>query len=200
MRPPPGQFEDSWDTGAYYGDHGSVEYLQAELEECLAREGDLIAQTDNLTAIVVIMEQREELHIRQLDVLTERVMDVEAQAAEDRNLLATYEANCTALGQTIAALQNEVEDWQKRCSEFTERHEADQETLKDLKKQIKEKQAEAEDLAIAIENVRLAERRREASQSRKSSRRGVFSWFISFFINYETDYDESMRDVSTISS
>lgn len=205
MRPPPGQYDDnnnnnSWDnSGAYYGggDHPDY-YLRAELDESLAREGDLIAQMDNLTAAIVYMEQREELHMRQLDVLTERVMDVEAQAAQDRNLLALYEANCTALGQAMGTLQEEVESWQQRCNEFAERHEADQETLKDLKRQIKEKQSEAEDLAIAIENVRLAERRREASQSRKTSRRGVFSWFLSFFVSEDSDYDESMRDVSMI--
>ncbi len=189
MQPPP--YEDQWE---YYGDQ---EYLKVELDESLAREGDLIAQMDNLTTAIVVMEQREELHMRQLDVLTERVMDVEAQAANDRNLMVSYQANCTELGKTVAALQDELDSWQQRCRDFAKRHDADEEKLQDLKRRIKEKESEVEDLAIAIENVRLAEKRREASQSRrKSNRGGVLSWVFSFFVSTNGDYDETLREVS----
>lgn len=198
MKPPPGQYEDQWQSSvgggpdAYY--HGE-DYLRSELEESYQREGNLIAELDNMTAAIVVMEQREELHIRQLDVLTERVMDVEAQAAEDRNLLVTYEANCTALGRTVATLQEELEDWQKRCKEFAARHDTDQEKLNDLKRLIKDKESEAEEIAIAIENVRLAEKRRESSQSRRKGARrgGLFSWILGFFVTTDPDYDEAMR-------
>lgn len=200
--PPPGQYDDPWQNSgpaaavvpnSYYGE----DYLRAELDESYQREGNLMSELDNLTASIVVMEQREELHIRQLDVLTERVMDVEAQAAEDRNLLTTYEANCTALGRTVATLQEELEDWQKRCNEFAERQDADQEAIQNLKRKIKEKEAEAEDIAIAIENVRLAEKRRESSQ-RKGARRsgGLFTWFLGFFVSTDPGYDEAMREVS----
>jgi hypothetical protein len=52
------------------------------------------------------MEQREELHVRQLDVWTERVMDVEAAAAQDKSCCEKYQ-NCTALGQQVAILEGQ---------------------------------------------------------------------------------------------
>lgn len=122
-------------------------------------------------------------------------MDVEAQAAQDRNLAATFQANCTALQERLEGVQVEVKEWEQRCQELSERHDGDQATLEDLKKQIKEKERESEDLAIAMENLRLAERRREANQSR-SQRKGILSWMFSFILPRREDYSEAMRDVS----
>jgi hypothetical protein len=200
MGPPPQQYDqhyDGWQPPYYEGQNHGM-FLQEELDESLTRENELVGQLDNLTAAVVVMEQREELHVRQLDVLTERVMDVEAQAAEDRNLLTEYEANCTALGMTIATLQEDLEEWQKRCSEFSERYDEDQEKLSELKRSIKEKETEAEDLAIAIENLRLAEKRKEASNfRRKQSKGGLFSWLFGFLVSSNNDdYEEMTREVS----
>jgi hypothetical protein len=131
----------------------------------------------------------------QLDVLTERVMDVEAQAAQDRNMAASFQANCTALHQTLATMQDELNEWQHRCQEFVERHNADQAALEELENKIKEKQLEAEDLAIAMENLRLAERRKGSSQSQ---RKGMLSWMWSFIFPRKEDYPEAMRDVRDI--
>lgn len=194
MGPPPTEY-GRWEAAPYYEGQGNEIYLQEELDESLARETDLIVQLDNLTAAIVVMEQREELHMRQLDVLTERVMDVEAQGAEDRNRLVEYETNCTALGQSIATLNEELGEWQNRCKEFTERHEEDQETLSDLKKTIKEKSTEAEELAMVIENLRLAEQR-EASRSQKQKKGGLLTWLLSFFFNTKDQYEEVSREVS----
>lgn len=186
-----GQYtDDQYNTGG----GGQYMYLQGELDQSLARESDLIGQLDNLTSAVVVMEQREELHVRQLDVLTERVMQVEAESAEDRNLLAEYSANCTMLGQTIATLQEDLEDWQKRCKEFSDRHEEDQEKLAELKNLIKEKERDAEDLAIAMENLRLAERR-EASRKSQKKKKGLLSWLFSFLISSDDEYEEITKEV-----
>ena len=189
-QPPPGYYDTS---NNYYST--DPEYLHAELQNYLAREGDLVAQLDNLTATLVVMEQREDLHMIQLDVLTERVMDVEAQAAQDRNMAAAFQANCTALHQNLATLQDELTEWQQRCQEFVERHNADQAALEELENKIKEKQLEAEDLAIAMENLRLAERRKGSSQSQ---RKGMLSWMWSCIFPRKEDYPEDMRDVRDI--
>ena len=94
-QPPLGYYDAS---NNYYST--DPDYLHAELQNYLAREGDLVAQLDNLTATLVIMEQREDLHMIQLDVLTERVMDVEAQAAQDRSL---HKAACCRSSATVRA-------------------------------------------------------------------------------------------------
>jgi hypothetical protein len=214
MGPPPnneyGGGGGGWEEQQqYYNEnhqyHHPTMMLQEQelLEESLIRETDLMGQLDNMTAAVVIMEQREDLHMRQLDVLTERVMDVEAQAAEDRNLLVEYEANCTALGRNLATLQDDLDEWQKRCNDFTERHEVDSEKLTELKRLVKGKESEAEDLAIAIENLRLAEKRREASSKRtQKNKRGLLSWLFGgyWFSSGSSDdeYEEVTRDVSAI--
>lgn len=193
--PPPPQHYDPGTTSTSYDNNYyavDTEYLHSELQEYLAREADLMAQLENLTSTLLNMGQREERHMRQLDVLTERVMDVEANAAEDRNLAAILEANCTALHESLSELQEELTDWQQRCHELAERHAADQASLEDLKKKIKEKEGEAEDLATAMENLRSAERRKGTSQSH---RKGLFSWMLSFVLPRKEDYTEAMREV-----
>jgi hypothetical protein len=205
MDPPPPEYNQwegpdpnfqGWQDPQYYGDQSM--YLQDELDESLARETELVLQLDNLTVSVTGMEQREELHVRQLDVLTERIMDVEAQAAADRNSLIEYEANSTALGLTIATLQEELEDWQRRCAEFSETSELNEQKISELKRTIKAKQSEAEDLAIAIENLRLAEKEKEEYNSRRKRKQaGVFSWLFSWLANSSDDeYQEFTREVS----
>jgi chromosome segregation ATPase len=206
--PPPSRQYYDYDQNYYpqqqqqqqsYGD-SSYLYLQEELNESLSRESSLISQLDNLTTAVVVMEQREELHMRQLDVLTERIMDIEAQAAEDRNLLAEYEANCTALATTINALQSDLEQWQVRCEELAQRKDADEEKLQELRQAIKEKQSETEELAIAMEQLRMVEKRRESGYSGRHSKKksGLFSWIFGFFGMGGTDdrYDDRIREES----
>ncbi|KAG7339267.1 hypothetical protein IV203_002473 [Nitzschia inconspicua] len=181
-------------------------YLQDELNDSLAREHSLIEQLDNLTSTVVVMEQREELHTRQLDVLTERVMDVEAQAAQDRNLLVEFEANCTALGLTVVGLQQDLEEWQQKCRDLQQRHDDDQVKLQQLKKAIKAKQSQAEELAIAMEQLRMVEKRREANyyptNQNQASSGGVLSWVLSWFgiggksSSSNDKYDSEIRDES----
>lgn len=181
--PNPYYYGDTTGVGDFdnTNDDSSFLYLQDELNESLVRESSLITQLDNLTTAVVVMEQREELHMRQLDVLTERVIDVETKAAEDRNLLVEYEANCTALGNTIVGLQDDLEEWRRQCQELLQRREMDQETLAELKHAIKEKEIEAEELAVAMEQLRMTEKRREAGSSKLSSQAGgggILAWLF----------------------
>jgi chromosome segregation ATPase len=164
----------------------------------LARESDLILQVQNLTDLAGNLRQREELHVRQLDVLTERVMDVESQAAADRNLLMEYEANCTALSMAIATLKDELHEWRKRCSDLKHLREQDEESMSALKQSLKKTSSKAEDLAIAIENLRLVEKVNGATHSRSKQNKGGFlTWIFGFLLNNDnSDYEESTREVS----
>jgi hypothetical protein len=193
--PPPQMEQGGWGAPPMYYDGGDLMYIQGELEQSLARESDLIGQLNNVTAVIVMMEQREELHIRQLDVLTERIMDIEAQAAEDRNELVEYEANCTLLGLTIATAQDEADEWKKRCSEFSESREQEQEKINELKRLIKEKENEAEEIAIAIENVRLAEKRREAKSKGRTKKKSLLAMFFGLFFSQTEQFEEMSREV-----
>lgn len=196
--PPPQQWEQQQQEQPYYDSYGQpmdpyaldqqqqqyesdLFYLQEELTESLTREHSLVSQLDNLTRTALALEQREELHKHQLDVLTERVVDVEARSADDRTLLIEYEVNCTALGATILGLQEDLEEWQERCQEWSQKHEADQEKLDELKRAIKEKVSEAEDLAIAMEELRITEERRRQDVGKANAKKGglvswVFGW------------------------
>lgn len=184
-------------------------YLQDELHESLNRESALVTQLDNLTTTVVIMEQKEELHTRQLDVLTERVMDVEAAAAEDRTLRLEYEANCTALQASLSGLQEDLENWQDQCRILQQQTVEDQERLAGLHQTVKEKQSEAEELAVAMEQLRLTEKRREAALAAHKPISGVsgggggggglFSWFWGLLgfgsrSNTNDQYDDETRE------
>jgi chromosome segregation ATPase len=176
-------------------------YLQDELSESLARENSLVSQLDNLTTTAVAMEQREELHKHQLDVLTERIVDVESRSADDRTLLIEYEANCTALGTNILALQEDLDEWQERCNEWNQKHEDDQEKLSELRQAIKETVSEAEDLAIAMEELRMTEKRRHQSTTKSNAKRsgGLVSWMWSMIgfgnsSNKNNRYDDEIRE------
>jgi len=177
-------------------------YLQDELSESLTRENSLVHQLDNLTSTAVAMEQREELHKHQLDVLTERIVDVETRSADDRTLLIEYEANCTALGTTILALQDDLDEWQERCHEWNQKNEDDQEKLSELRQAIKKKVSEAEDLAIAMEELRMTEKRRHQSTTKANAKRsgGLLSWmwsmsgFGSSSKSKNNRYDDEIRE------
>ena len=183
---------DQYETNLYY--------LQEELTDSLNREASLVAQLDNLTASAGAMEQREELHKHQLDVLTERVVDGEASAAEERNLLVEYKANCTALGRTILEMQGDMEEWQERCNEWAKKYEEDNEKLSELKQAVKRKQSEAEDLAIAMEDLRMTEQRRKQYTTKKGTKSsgGLFSWMLSLFgfggSKKSHKFDDDIRD------
>ena len=173
--------------------------LHDQLDEALAREYELLAQLENLTASMAVLNQREELHTRQLDVLTERVMDVEAQAAADRSSALEFEANCTVLGKTVAKLQGELDEWQKRCSELTDQHDEDEQKISELRREIKAKALEAEELAIAMENFRLSEKVKTESSSRRIKKKGgFFSWLFGLFLSSNDEYEEFTREVSAL--
>jgi chromosome segregation ATPase len=170
--------------------------MQREIEDRIASEHDLIQQIQNLTASLATFAQREDLHVRQLDVLTERVMDAEAAAASERNELLEYRANCTELGRTIATMQDELEEWKNRCEILTEQHERDEERGKEIQETLKERDSEVEELASSIETARLSTEREKYFAARQAKKkRGFFAWLFGIG-QYESDDDEERLQVS----
>ncbi|KAL7578128.1 hypothetical protein ACA910_012575 [Epithemia clementina (nom. ined.)] len=141
--------------------------MQRDLEASLQRQHELALQLQNATAALVGMQQREELHVRQLDVLTERVMDVEAQAAKEHNELLEYQANCSALDLEIVELHGQVEEWNNKCHEAVEKLSKQKTEQTKLEKKWQKAKREAEHLATLVERHRLEELR-ESYQQRKS--------------------------------
>jgi hypothetical protein len=172
---------------------------QLLLEETLQREQALLQTVQNMTAAVVSMEQREELHVRQLDVLTERVMDGEAAAAAEHNSLLEYQANCTAAGQELAVLHAKVDEWQRSCAEFADQHDADVDALQELKVTLKKTAMEREDLAGMIERHRLNEQGpallySKNNKNKQKKRRGFFSWLFGWNSDDDDDDDDDDWD------
>jgi chromosome segregation ATPase len=168
--------------------------IQRALDETLARESELIGQVQNMTSSIATFQQREDLHTRQLDVLTERVMDAEAQTASERNALVEYEANCTELGHALAVLQDEIQEWQYKCANLTARHEADEEKLMDMLAEVKARNAEVEQFATIVEKSRLADERDRymAERIRKKKQRGFFAWLFGIGDNLD-DEEERLQ-------
>ncbi len=175
-------------------------YLQEELTESLNREASLVTQLNNLTEATIAMEERENLHKHQLDVLTERVVDVEAKSANDRTLLIEYENNCTLMSNQILSMQDDLEEWEERCKEWNRQNEENKDKLEELRQAIKEKQREAEDLAIAMEDLRMTEQRRQQSGGKaKAKSGGLFSWMLSWIglggsSSKSQRYDDEVRE------
>ena len=151
--------------------------LHQDLERSRQREHALQLQLQNLTSIVSTVEQREDLHLRQLDVLTERVMEVEAAAANERNQLLEAQANCTELAKLANLLGIEVEEWKTKCSEFVEKKLDDEKTIGDLGKKLRNMSLKAEDLAAMIERHRLDDGIGTYRQKTKK-KKGFFAWLF----------------------
>lgn len=153
-----------------------------------------MGQIQNLTASLQTFEQREDLHVRQLDVLTERVMDAEAATAAERNELMEKRANCTELGRTIAVMQDELEEWKTRCASLQEQHEADEEKVKDIQATLKERDFEVEELAASIETARLTtERENYYAERITRKKRGFFAWLFGIGRDDSDDDEERLQ-------
>ncbi len=159
-----------------------LQRFKLELDESLTREQELMGDLQNATATVIALQQRDELQRRQLDVLTERIIDIETDAATTRNEMAEYQANCTELGRQVALLEDELGEWKIQCQNIQEQHEQDEQRIDDLKDTLQTREQELEELATAIETSRLRDERdkylEELRQTRTKRKRGFFSYLF----------------------
>jgi hypothetical protein len=65
-------------------------------------------------------------------MLTERVMDVKPWRRR-KNAGKSTTVNCTALGQQVAILEGQVEEWKNTCAEFADQHDVDEKQIAELK-------------------------------------------------------------------
>lgn len=153
-------------------------FLHRDLDEAFAREQHLLAELHNLTATSTALQQRERLHMHQLDVLTERVMQVETSAATDRLEALEYQANCTELSMQLELQKDISTEWIAKCEALMEQRQADEAIINDLRDNIKTAVREAEELAAMIEQNRMQE---EGVSVKKTKRkRGFFAWLFGF--------------------
>ena len=168
-----------------------------ELDDALMRESELLREVQNLTSSVHSYEQREDLHLRQLDVLTETVLHTEAELAAERNAAEEFRANCTELGRSMELMQEEMEEWKDMCANLTALHEADSDRIQDLKQGLRERTTELENLAMTVEKARLEdEHDRYLEERHYRKRRGFFAWLF----GYGRDDDDGDDDRTTVRS
>jgi hypothetical protein len=169
-----------------------VDALQRDLDDAMHRERDLLAELRNRSSIVADLEQRERLHIHQLDVLSERVVTVEMTAARDRNEHEELLTNCTALAALLAEKDGEVVEWQAKCQDLLELKAKNEKRLQEWKMRWKSAAKEAEDLAIRIEEHHFGDEGlpRKQQQRQKKKRRGFFAWLFGFG-GRDEDYDDN---------
>mmetsp|Transcript_21528 Transcript_21528/g.31845 ORF Transcript_21528/g.31845 Transcript_21528/m.31845 type:complete len:772 (+) Transcript_21528:153-2468(+) len=156
--------------------------VQQELDNSVARENYLLNEMHNLTATLSALQHREKLHLQQLDVLTERVMDAESDAATERNSLVEYRANCTKLESTVFTMTKEIDEITQKCQNLTAQHSEDQEKYEEMKVKLEERSKEVEELATVIEMARIEHDREQylAERRKKKKQRGFFSWMFGF--------------------
>lgn len=183
-------FWDPYSQGAF----PPPEALLYDLDQALQREANLVQQVHNLSSTVGLLEQRDDLHIRQMDVLTERIMDVEAIKASRETRLLEVEANCTALQKELAVLRGDLEEYEARCSKYQQQVENLESEKHDMSKRLKLAQRDAENLATLIETHRMNEER-GSKGAKKGKRRGFFAWLFRFGVEEEEDLDE-LRDTA----
>ena len=172
------------------GDTENMERMRQELDESVSRETELLQEIQNLTAAVATFEQREDLHLRQLDVLTERVMDTEADLATARNLALEYQANCTEMGRSLELVQEDMDEWKELCANLSTIHDADEDQIAELQQTLRERTDELENLATIVEKSRLLdERDRYLAERKKRKKRGFFAWLFGLGDDEESDQD-----------
>jgi len=159
--------------------------LEEQLQSSFAREQDLYNELQNLTETISTLRQQDSLHLRQMDVLTERIMEAEATIFEGRSNALEYQTNCTEFANQIGNLHQELSDWQNRCAEFADAEKKNEYRIKELKKNLNEARAEAENLAISIENARVRDHMDESRLKKKKSR-GLFGW-LSFILSSSSE-------------
>jgi hypothetical protein len=49
-----------------------------------------------------------------------------AVAAQDKTAAKSTTVNCTALGQQVAILEGQVDEWKNTCAEFADQHDVDE--------------------------------------------------------------------------
>lgn len=163
-------------------------------DACLQREQILMDQVQNLTFTIHAMEQRDNLHTRQLDVLTERCIEVEAQASKKHNQAQELRVNCTRLTEQVTNLNQELEEWRSKCKEYMDQREDAQDKIKNIEKELKKSQYDREDMALMVERHRIQlQQQHDGSSSRsrgkpKKKKRGFFAWLFGMS-NVEDDDD-----------
>jgi DNA repair exonuclease SbcCD ATPase subunit len=188
LPPPPPVWMDpstGWGVDQSAGDTHQL------LQQAMARESRLLMEIENLTCAIASYRQRDDLHMRQLDVLTERVVDTEATAARERNEIIELRTNCTDLGRTIAILKDEVEEWAQKCGNLTLQHDQDEEKLQEMKALVKERTREVEDLAAIIETSRI-EQELALDGWTKKKQRGFFAWLFGM-VSPENDAQDRLK-------
>ena len=168
--------------------------IEQQLDESINREYMLASQVQNLTETIRAVQSQDQLHTRQMDVLTERIMEAEAQIAHEHNAALEYQTNCTEMARQIAVLHDELLDWQSRCAGFADQHKVSETKIKELKKDLKEARAEAENLAISIENSRIRDHMDGSSLTKKKKSRGLLGWIFSFLVSSSSSEPEVDKD------
>jgi hypothetical protein len=132
-------------------------------------------------------QQRDDVHVRQLDVLTERIMELEAMAANDRNIILEWQQNCTSLMSQVSSLQDNMQEEVTKCQALEEQYTKAVSDQDKLKEELKAATREAEDLAALIEKHRLSVEDEEESFRKKKTkrRRGLLAWLFGW--NGDTD-------------
>jgi DNA repair exonuclease SbcCD ATPase subunit len=154
---------------------------------------------DGTVNVILTLQQREQIHLRQLNVLTERIMEMEAITAAERNQLLEWQENCTSLINQMASLEEEASEDRKRCQELTEQYEQGVATQNKLKDELKVALRQAEDLAALIERHRLqgdedGEDYETFRKKKKKRKRGFFAWLF----GWGREDDDSMDNVDEV--
>ena len=172
-------------------DYQTMQHQQVLIEHGRQREEEFLMEIQNLTEALVEKSQREELHARQVDVLTERIMEVEATAAMEHNMLLEQQANCTLL-------EGQVEEWERKCNDLEEQTNELNSQLSDMRIKCDKASREAEDLAIRVEKHRLSTKGEIPHLGGRGRRkkRGFWEWLFGKLFGFGHDGDDGDGDAS----
>jgi DNA repair exonuclease SbcCD ATPase subunit len=182
--------------------YDTTQSLKYEMDQLMFQQHQLYSQIQNLTISLYETERSKEMQQSQIDLLLEQVADAEAYASAESNAALEYKANCTALGNIVSQLQQQIENWEQKCQQVEEDNRCKEEEIETLKEKLKRKEKELENMACGVELARLEKQKQayhaEYEKKKSARHRGLFHWLFGWIYGDELSEDDSDEELEKL--